>query len=209
MIALGIIITFIGGLFLLYDLYVFLALGESGDGLFLLISASVTALGVFLWRMGLRREADEIEQGQEAVQNGMTPSQKKGAVIGIIILIIIFATPFVLNFIPDTPVNKEEQVLKYVEDIMKDKEKAVKDTGVNASVSHTKPKILDHSGDVYFVYMEVTSKTAMYGEAGGGLVVVKVEDKNKCSWVTDMATDTDDEHIQKALDVAKQLYGNG
>lgn len=209
MIALGIIITVIGGLFLLFDLYVFLAMGKSGDGLFLLISAAVTALGIFMWRLGLKREADEIEQEQEAIQNGMTPPKRKGPIIATIILILIVATPFVLNFIPDTPVNKEEQVLQYVEDIMKDKEKAVKDTGVNASVSHTKPKILDHSGDVYFVYMEVTSKTAMYGEAGGDLVVVKVEDKNKCSWVTDMVIDTDDEHIQKALDVAKQLYGNG
>ena len=205
MIAIGLILAILGAISILCGL----TSTDLFGGTFFLISAAVTALGVFLWRKGLKREAAMTEREQQAIQNGTTPPKRKGPMIATIILILIVATPFVLNFIPDAPVNKEELVLQYVEDIMKDKEKAVKDTGVNASVSHTKPKILDHSGDVYFVYMEVTSKTAMYGEAGGDLVVVKVEDKNKCSWVTDMVISTDDEHIQKALDVAKQLYGNG
>ena len=211
MIALGIIITFIGGLFLLYDLYVFLALGESGDGLFLLISASVTALGIFMWRMGLKREAAMIEREQQAIQNGTTPHKRKGPIIATIILILIVATPFLLNFIPDTPVNREELVLQYVDDWMKNTEKSMKDTDYNISSRHTKPRIVDNSGNIYFVYTERTMNTFGNEDTMGDMIVVKIEGKNRCSILTDapMSSDADEEELKKSVEMLKNIYGKG
>ena len=108
MIALGIFFTIMGAIFILCGLTSI----DSFGGTFFLISAAVTALGVFLWCMGRRREADIMEQEQEAIQNGTTPPKRKGPIFATIIFLLIVATPFVLLFISDTSVNKAPKISK-------------------------------------------------------------------------------------------------
>ncbi|SEL42055.1 hypothetical protein SAMN05216469_12815 [Ruminococcus albus] len=85
MIALGIFFTIMGAIFILCGLTSI----DSFGGTFFLISAAVTALGVFLWCMGRRREADIMEQEQEAIQNGTTPPKRKGPIFATIIFFLL------------------------------------------------------------------------------------------------------------------------
>ncbi len=56
----------------------------------------------------------------------------------------------------------------------------------------------------------MTTNLVGYESKAGDILVVKVDNKlrGKCRVVTDVPVmDMDDEHIQSALDVAKQMYG--
>lgn len=77
--------------------------------------------------------------------------------------------------------------------------------------SHTTPKLLDNTGDVYYLYTEVTSDIAGNKMTEGGIVVIKIEDlsKGKYSEIAEVPiAETDDEHINSALEICKQLYSN-
>lgn len=127
-----------------------------------------------------------------------------------IVIIVLIAASFLYGLIGGLR-GTDGLAVKAAEKYMTEVERSRNNGTV--TVTHTKPRLLDHTGDVYYLYTEITIAYSFSdkAETTGGIIVLKID--NKISGTYTVITDvplsgTDEEHIQSGLEICKQLYSN-